>query len=116
MENLSYRGFSWNIEYSKADNCFCGKVLGLPKNILIMYEGNTASELYNDFKAGIDHYLESCKAKGIQPCKSYSGTLNLRIPSEIHCKVAMLAKKNGTSINSFIRDSIERRLEHVHCP
>jgi len=80
MEDLSYKGYKGNIEYSKSDNCFCGKVLGLPKNILIMHEGNTASELYNDFKAGIDHYLGSCKAK--------------------------------VSINSIIRESIERRLEY----
>ncbi|MDR1337065.1 MAG: type II toxin-antitoxin system HicB family antitoxin, partial [Tannerella sp.] len=85
----------------------------MPENILIMYEGNTAPELYSDFKAGIDHYLESCKARGIQPHKSYSGTLNLRIPSEMHCRVAMLAKESGTSINAIIRDSIERRLEHA---
>lgn len=113
MENLSYKGFNGNIEYSKADNCFCGRVLGLPKNILIVYEGNTATELYNDFKAGIDHYLESCKSKGIQPHKSYSGTLNIRIPSETHCKMAMQAKDMGISINSFIRDSIEKNLNYA---
>ena len=111
MENLSYKGYNGNIEYSSSDNCFCGKVLGLPKNILIMYEGNTASELYNDFKAGVDHYLESCKEKGIDPYKPYSGTMNIRIPSEIHYRVAMLAKEKKVSINSIIRDSIERRLE-----
>jgi len=114
MEDLSYKGYNGNIEYSKSDNCFCGKVLGLPKNILIMYEGNTASELYNDFKSGIDHYLESCKAKGVEPYKPYSGIMNIRIPSEIHYKVAMLAKEKKVSINSIIRDSIERRLEYSH--
>lgn len=111
MEYLSYKGYYGNIEFSKSDNCFCGKVQGLPKNILIIYEGNTATELYEDFKAGIDHYLESCKEKGQKPNKSYSGTLNIRISSEIHSRIALLAKRKGMTINSLIRESIERRLE-----
>ena len=114
MDTLSYKGFSGNIEFCKTDNCFCGKVLGLPKNILIVYEGSTASELYNDFKAGIDHYLESCKAKSIEPYKPYSGTMNIRISPEIHRKIAMLAKEKKVSINSIICDSLERRLQSTY--
>jgi predicted HicB family RNase H-like nuclease len=114
MERLEYRGYSGSIEYSAPDNCLFGKVIGLSKETCITYEGNTASELYEDFKGAIDDYLEYCRDKGVKPKKAYSGTLNLRIPSEIHCRVAMLAKESGTSINAFIRDSIEQRLEHAH--
>jgi predicted HicB family RNase H-like nuclease len=114
MEKLEYKGYSGSIEYSKTDNCLYGKVIGLEKGTGITYEGNTASELYEDFKGAIDDYLDYCKEKGIKPKKSYSGTLNIRIPSEIHCRMAIYAEKQGTSINSFIRDSIERRLEFAH--
>ena len=113
MERLEYKGYSGSIEYSKADNCLHGKVIGLDKGTCITYEGNAASELYEDFKGAIDDYLNYCKDRNIKPKKSYSGTLNIRIPSEIHCKVAMYAENHGTSINSFIRDSIERQLETV---
>jgi len=114
MEKLEYKGYSGSIEYSKEDNCLYGKVLGLDKATCITYEGNTALELYEDFKGAIDDYLDYCKNRGIKPKKSYSGTLNIRIPSDIHCKIAMYAEKNSTSINAFIRDSIERRLEYAH--
>jgi len=110
MERLEYKGYSGSIEYSKADNCLYGKVRGLDKGTCITYEGNTAEELYEDFKGAIDDYLDYCKDKGITPKKSYSGTLNIRIPSEIHCLIASYAENNGISINAFIRDSIERRL------
>ena len=113
MERLEYKGYSGSIEYSKADNCLHGKVIGLDKGTCITYEGNTALELYEDFKGAIDDYLDYCNDKGIKPKKSYSGTLNIRIPSEIHCQIAMYVENHGTSINSFIRDSIERRLETV---
>ena len=113
MEKLEYKGYFGSIEYSKDDNCLFGKVLGLCKDICITYEGATAEELYNDFKAGIEHYLDFCQRKGIKPKKSYNGVLNIRIPSATHSQIAIYAENHGISINSFIRDSIERRLEAV---
>ena len=112
MDKLEYKGYYGSIEYSIEDDCLFGKVLGIPKT-LISYEGNTAAELYADFKDGIEHYLDYCQTKGIKPKKSYNGVLNIRIPSETHSRVAMYAENHGTSINSFIRESIERRLEVV---
>ena len=113
MEKLEYKGYFGSIEYSKDDNLLFGKVLGLNKEICITYEGTTADELYNDFKAGIDHYLDYCHRKEIKPKKSFNGVLNIRIPAEIHCRIAMYAESNGTSINSFIRNSIEKQLDVV---
>ena len=113
MDKLEYKGYFGSIEYSKDDNSLCGKVLGLNKEVCITYEGVTANELYNDFKAGIEHYLEYCVEKGVKPKKSYNGVLNIRIPAETHGKIAMLSERSGVSINAFIRDSIERRLEVV---
>ena len=113
MERLEYKGYIGSIEYSKEDNCLFGKVLGIDKGTCITYEGSTAEELYNDFKAGIEHYLDYCSDKGVKPKKSYNGVLNIRIPIDVHSRIAMYVENNGTSINSFVRDSIERRLEAV---
>jgi predicted HicB family RNase H-like nuclease len=112
MDNLEYKGYYGSIEYSKADKCLCGKVRGMSKD-LILYEGNTVQELEEDFKAAIDSYIESCEEMGIAPRKAYNGVLNIRIPSETHRKIAMIADNGGISINAFIRDSIEKRLEAV---
>jgi predicted HicB family RNase H-like nuclease len=112
MNKLEYKGYYGSIEYSKEDDCLFGKVLGMPDN-LISYEGSTANELYTDFKEAIDSYLGYCKEKGLKPRKSYNGVLNIRIPAEIHGKIAMIAENDGISINAFIRDSIEKRLETV---
>ena len=113
MEMLEYKGYVGSIEYSKDDNCLYGQVLGLNKSICIVYEGNTADELYNDFKNGIDHYLEDCNEDGILPEKPHNGVLNIHIPYEVHFRMAKCAENQGTSINSFICDSIEKRLESV---
>ena len=52
MDYLEYKGYKGSVEYSKADNCLFGKVLGMSKD-LILYEGNTIDELRADFEAGI---------------------------------------------------------------
>ncbi|MDR0681972.1 MAG: type II toxin-antitoxin system HicB family antitoxin [Dysgonamonadaceae bacterium] len=112
MNCLEYKGYYGSVEYNKEDKSLYGKVLGMSKD-LISYEGFSIEELESDFRAGIDSYIEGCKELGIKPRKSYNGVLNIRIPSEIHGKIAMIAENSGTTINAFIRESIERRLEHV---
>jgi predicted HicB family RNase H-like nuclease len=110
MNKLEYKGYYGSIEYSQEDDCLFGKVMGMPNN-LISYEGNTAAELFTDFKDAIDTYLDFCLRNGIKPCKGYNGILNIRIPSEMHSRIAIYAESHGSSINSFIRDSIEKRLD-----
>jgi len=113
MNNLEYKGYYGSVEYSKEDKCLYGKVLGMTKDC-ITYEGNTVDELEEDFKNAIESYLEGCEDLGISPRKGYNGVLNIRIPAEIHGKIAMYSENTGTSINAFIRDSIERRLALIH--
>jgi predicted HicB family RNase H-like nuclease len=106
MGYLHYKGYTGSVEYSDEDNCLYGKVLGLSKNC-ITYEGTTLDELRTDFEAGINDYLNYCEASGIEPAKPYSGTLNLRIPPEIHNKIAFLAAQKGVSINTVIKQTLE---------
>ncbi|MCD8305886.1 MAG: hypothetical protein LUC49_04410 [Prevotella sp.] len=64
MNCLEYKGYRGSIEYSRADKCYHGKVMGM-KGILINYEGDTLDELRKDFEDGIDDYLEGLMAEGI---------------------------------------------------
>ena len=113
MDYLEYKGYKGSVEYSKADNCLFGKVLGMSKD-LILYEGNTIDELKADFEAGIDNYIAGCVADGIEPRKPYSGTLNIRISPEIHSKIAMLAQEAVTTINGYIKQALEEQLKLAH--
>ena len=112
MDFLEYKGYKGSVEYSKEDNCLFGKVQGLNKD-LILYEGQTLDELRKDFEAGIDSYIEGCKTEGVEPAKPYSGRLNLRMPSELHSRVAAFASTTGTTINDFINSAIKDKLEHA---
>ena len=111
MDYMEYKGYKGTVEYSKEDDCLCGKVLGLSK-VLILYEGQTLEELRRDFENGIDDYLEGCKADGIKPMKPYSGRLNLRMTSELHSRIAAHAAMTGTTINGFINRAVQHELQH----
>ena len=103
MGTLKYKDYSGTVEYSEKDNCLFGKVIGMNKNI-ISYEGKTVEELKADFETGIDLYLESCQERSVKPQKPYSGSLNIRIPSELHSQLALKAQMTGRSINAIIKD------------
>ncbi|WP_281085025.1 type II toxin-antitoxin system HicB family antitoxin [Segatella bryantii] len=112
MDYLEYKGYKGSVEYSKEDNCLFGKVQGLSKE-LITYEGQTLDELRKDFEDGVESYLGYCKEEGLEPAKPYSGKLNLRMPSELHSRVAAFVASTGITINDFINRAIKNELKKV---
>ena len=110
MNTMNYKGYIGSIEVSEEDNRLFGKVLALPHDTMITYEGETVTELREDFHGAVDDYLAYCEAEGMEPRKSYSGTLNVRISPETHRKIVILAKQAGISINAFIKTAVEKQI------
>lgn len=109
MGYLTYKGYKGSVEYSDADNCLFGKVIGINKNFIV-YEGQSLDELRKDFEDAIDDYLAGCEAEGIEPARPFSGKLNLRMSPELHGSVFAAAKNEGTTINEFINRAITNEL------
>ena len=80
---------------------------------LIYYEGETVEEIKKDFEEAVDYYLNSCAERGIEPAKPYSGKLMLRMPSELHGKIAAAAAAAGTTINEFINSTLSKKVAHI---
>lgn len=112
MGNLKYKGYIGSVDYSSEDDCLFGKVLGLGSDA-ITYEGQTIDELKVDFESGIDQYLASCNARNVEPRKSYSGSLNVRLTPDVHGQVAAIAQKLGVSINAVIRNAVNDFTKHA---
>lgn len=110
MNTMTYKGYIGSIDVVEEENMLYGKVLALPNDTMITYEGQTVDELRNDFHSAVDDYLAFCEEEGIQPRKSYSGALNIRISPEIHGKIALLASRAGISINAFIKNALEKQV------
>ena len=108
MNTLQYKGFLGSVEFSEADGVFFGKIEGI--NALVNFEGESVKELTDAFHEAVEDYLVFCEEEGIEPHKSYSGALNVRLTPEIHSRVAALAKQTGVSINAFIRKAVENQI------
>ena len=88
MNTMTYKGYIGSVAFSEKDNVFFGKIEGIN---------------------GLD-YLAYCKEEGIEPHKSYSGSLNIRLSPETHSRIAILAKQAGISINAFIKAAVEKQI------
>ncbi len=108
MKQLDYKGYTGSIEYSKEDELLYGKALGIRG--LISYEGKTGKELEKDFKEAIDTYLIDCKDEGKAPEKPFKGSFNVRVSAELHRKASLLAMEVKMSLNSFVAESIRKRI------
>jgi predicted HicB family RNase H-like nuclease len=107
---LSYEGYVGSIEFSLSDNYLHGKVQGLSK-ILISYKGRTLDDLRADFKKSIDEYLIDCQKTGADPQKPFKGALNVRLSPGLHKQAALVASKNGISLNALIRKAVEQEVK-----
>lgn len=108
MNTLKYKGFIGSVNFSEKDNVFFGKIEGI--NGLVNFEGDSVKELTNAFHEAVEDYLAYCEEEGIEPQKSYSGSLNVRITPETHRQIAILAKQTGVSINAFIKQALEKQI------
>jgi predicted HicB family RNase H-like nuclease len=109
MKQLSYKGYTGSIEFSREDDLFFGKVLGIQS--LISYEGKTGKELEKDFQEAIDDYLETCKLNESTAEKAFKGNFNVRISPQLHYKAALLAKEENMSLNNFVAESIREKIQ-----
>lgn len=108
MKHLEYKGYLGTIEYSQEDGVLFGKVLGIKS--LLSYEGETGKDLEVDFKSVVEDYLEDCTAAGKEAERSFKGSFNVRIPSELHKKAAIRAMEEHVSLNNFVAESIRSRV------
>lgn len=106
MSNImKYKGYWAEIKYSDEDECFCGYIEGLKKDI-ISFEGETVKSLKKDFKDAIDDYLQTCREINKEPEKQCKGSLNVRLGVELHNKAKMKSIEKNISINELIKNAV----------
>ncbi len=93
------------IEYDADTDMFRGEILGL--NGGADFYGRTPDELRAEFRNSLKVFLEVCREKGIEPRRNYSGKFNLRIPPELHERLAIVAETEGKSLSSLAREALD---------
>ena len=108
MNLMELDGYNAKIEYDAELDMFRGEILGLTGGA--DFYGKNPAELRAEFKKSLTVFLEVCLENGIEPKRSFSGKFNLRIPTDLHEKLAIFAQAEGKSINSIAQEALFQRL------
>jgi predicted HicB family RNase H-like nuclease len=101
---LEYKGYHGRIEFDEQAGIFHGDVLDLRD--VVTFQGKSVDEIMTAFRDSIDDYLEFCEGRGESPDKPFTGKLMLRLPTDVHRRVYLSAKKEGKSLNEYISEKL----------
>ncbi len=107
---LKYKEYLGKVEYAAEDRIFYGTVHGI--NDTITFEGQSVKELQKAFEESINDYLKTCTELEKEPEKTYKGSFNVRVPSEVHKGIALIAFQNKISLNDLVKKALIYTIEN----
>ncbi len=108
MGCLEHKGYLGSVEIDTEARCFHGKIEFIED--LVTFEANTYASLEREFKAAVNDYLATCQEACREPDRPFKGTFNVRVGAEMHKCAAIAARKDGKSLNEFVREAVALRL------
>ena len=105
MNTITHKDFIGKFNFVEDEDIFYGKIEGISD--LVTFEGTSVTELKESFIEAVDDYILLCKEANKDPYKSFKGTFNIRISSDLHRKAAMTAAKVNLNLNQFVQKAIE---------
>ncbi len=109
-DRLKYKDFIGSVHFSTDDEVFFGKIEGI--NDLVTFEGNSVTKLKSAFRDAVNDYIELCRESGKQALKSFKGSFNVRLNPELHSKAFETALLEGKTLNQFVKEAIESKIEN----
>jgi predicted RNase H-like HicB family nuclease len=106
--NKKIQKYTYRVEWSEEDKLHIARCLEFPS---LMAHGNTIEEALKQIEKVVEEtiiWMEEEKEEIPQPfgLKKYKGNLTLRVPAEIHRKLAIKSAEEGVSINQYILSKI----------
>ena len=105
---IEYKGYIARIEYDDSVARLHGSVINSGPYPIATFEATDVEGIQREFQRSIDDYLAWCEEEGVEPRRPYSGKLNLRLGSDLHQRVALMAAEEGVSLNSWIKETLEQ--------
>ncbi|HJP95724.1 MAG TPA: toxin-antitoxin system HicB family antitoxin [Pyrinomonadaceae bacterium] len=96
--------YLYSVVWSEEDKAFIGRVLEFPS---LAAHGDTQEDALREIRSAVEYALEDlgdCGEIVPEPLskRSFSGTLNLRMPKHLHRQLAEEAAQEGVSLNQWI--------------
>lgn len=111
---FEYKGYLGSAELSLEDNLLVGRLLFIRD--VVSYVAASPKQLEDEFKSAVDDYLETCAELGDEPDRPFKGSFNVRLGPDRHREVALAAIKADVSLNDWVCQAIEEKLEGHHGP
>jgi predicted HicB family RNase H-like nuclease len=108
---LEHKGYIGIVAFDDEANIFHGEVV--PLNDVITFQGTSVDEVRAAFVESVEDYLAYCHERGEAPEKPFSGQFLVRIPPEVHRSVSIGARLQNTSINAFVLQAVQERLQRL---
>lgn len=105
---MKHKSFLGTVKYDEQAQTLYGKVEGI--NDLVTYEGRDVDEIKAAFHEAVEDYIVLCRETGKEPGKAYKGSLNVRLPAQLHRQAAEKAVEMGISLNQLIKEAVEKEV------
>ena len=105
MKNtIEIDGYKAVIQFDPDIDMFRGEFIGL--NGGADFYARDVVGLKEEGAMSLKVFLEMCEEDGVEPRRSYSGKLHLRISPELHATAAAAAAAEGKSLNQWIAGAL----------
>jgi predicted HicB family RNase H-like nuclease len=105
---MKYKDYESVVEFDDEAEIFHGEIINIRD--VITFQGSSVEELKQAFQDSVDDYLEFCKERGEEPDKPFSGKFLVRINPQLHKVIAIRARKEGKSLNSWIEQQLSESI------
>lgn len=105
MNIMEIKGYKATLNYDQEINMFRGEFIDL--NGGADFYGKDIDSLRREGEISLKVFLKACAERGIEPRKSYSGKLMLRIPPAVHAKASAAAAAAGKSLNAWAAEVLD---------
>lgn len=106
---MKYKDYYGSVHFDDKELILYGKIEFI--RALVSYEATNTKDLRKAFEESVDDYLDTCHSHNIKPEIPFKGSLNIRLGSELHRRVAIAAEQQDTSINKFIMDTLNQAVK-----
>jgi predicted HicB family RNase H-like nuclease len=108
MNLMEINGYKANVQYDPEIEMFRGEFIGL--NGGADFYAKDVDGLYEEGAISLQVFLDACKARNIEPKKTYSGKFNVRITPELHSEIVTVATAAGKSLNQWVLETLDEAI------
>lgn len=105
---MKYKGYESVVEFDDEAEIFYGEIINIRD--VVTFQGKSVEELKQAFQDSVDDYLEFCQQRGEEPDKPFSGKFMVRINPQLHKVIALRARQEGKSLNSWIEQQLSESI------